>query len=412
MGRILVKKFGGTSLKNIECILRVAGIVQQYVERGYRLVVVVSAMGGFTDEVVASAREVADLASGTQLSEYDVAVSSGEQISCGLLALALQNKNIKAKSRMGWQVPIKTTAEHSRARITEIDADSLLKLLNEYEVVVVAGFQGVHDSHITTLGRGGSDTSAVAIAAALNLDTCYVYTDVTGVYTADPSLVLNARKLNHVTYNDMVEMSASGGAILHAHSVEIAMRHGVRIYALSTFQETKGTLVSFEREEEMESKIITGITASKKIACASLIQVPATRGMAAVLSPIAENNIDVDIITQTMCGEFCNITFTVREEDLHKIQDILTRHRNSIMYERLMVIDNLAKVSLVGTCMISRPGVASRVFNALANSDIAVLAVSTSEMKITVLIDAQNAESALNLLHTEFALDRESVPCV
>ena len=411
MGGILVKKFGGTSLKDVECILRVAKIVRQSVERGYKLVVVVSAMGRFTDEAVTTVQEVSELVSEAQLSEYDVVVSSGEQISCGLLALALQRINIKATSIMGWQIPINTTGEHSRARIVEIKPDRILALLNEHDVVIAAGFQGIHSSRITTLGRGGSDISAVAIAAALRLDVCYVYTDVAGVYTADPCLVPSARKLDHVTYNDMVEISASGRAILNARSVEMAMRCGVRIQALSSSQEAKGTLVSFECEKEMESRIITGIAISKKIASVSLSGVPAVPGIAAVLLPVAECNIDVDMIMQTMDGEFRNITFTVQEEDLLKTQDILLRQRHGIMYEGLVVTGSLAKVSLVGACMISRPGVASRIFGTLASGGISVLAVSTSEIKVTILMHEQNAEPALSLLHKEFALDRESVAC-
>ena len=411
MGRILVKKFGGTSLKDVECILRVANIVRQSVERGYKLVVVVSAMGRFTDEAVATAQEVSELASEAQLSEYDVVVSSGEQVSCGLLALALQRIDIKATSIMGWQIPINTTGEHSRARIIEIKPDRILSLLNEHDVVIVAGFQGIHNARITTLGRGGSDISAVAIAAALRLDACYMYTDVAGVYTANPCLVPSARKLDHVTYNDMVEISASGRAILNVRSVEMAMRCGVRIHVMSSSQEAKGTLVSFGCEREMESRIITGIAISKKIASVSLGGVPAVPGIAAALLPIAEGNIDVDMIMQTVDGELRNITFTVQEEDLQKTQDILLQHKHNILYESLAVTDSLAKVSLVGACMISRPGVASRVFSALASGGIAVLAVSTSEIKITVLMHEQSAAPALSLLHEEFALDRESVLC-
>ncbi|MGN7678887.1 MAG: aspartate kinase [Anaplasma sp.] len=413
MKGILVKKFGGTYLKNTECILRVAEIVQEDVKRGYKLVVVVSAMGNFTDEIAAIARNISGLKSEDQLSEYDVVVSSGEQISCGLLALALQNKNIRAKSLLGWQVPVNTTSDHARARITNIDPTPLLQLLEDCEVVVVAGFQGVNNGRITTLGRGGSDISAVAIAAALKADTCYVYKDVPGVYTASPHLISNASRFNRITYSDMAEMSSSGRGVLHARSVEIAMRHNIRIVVLSIFDSGKGTVVSSEREEGMEHRVITGIVTSGQEVGISLDKVPLIPGIAAVFSPIAEHKIDVDmIVAQTVGEDFCNVTFTVKDVDSLEAQRILVQQKSAIMYKSLRVIHNLAKVSVVGTCMISNPGAASKMFSTLADVGVSVLAVSTSEIKITILVHEYQAELALSSLHSAFALDRESAPCL
>ena len=405
MARI-VQKFGGTSVGDVERIKNVARRVKAEVDRGHQVAVVVSAMSGVTNQLVAYTDAMGAL---VDAREYDVVVSSGEQVTSGLLALALQDLGIAARSWQGWQIPIRTDNVHGKARIEDIGADLLIERLENGEVVVVPGFQGVaDDNRVTTLGRGGSDTSAVALAAALKADLCDIYTDVDGVYTCDPRIVTKAKKLNKITYEEMLEMASLGAKVLQTRSVEMGMKHGVRLQVRSSFSEDEGTLVVNE-DEIVEKELVSGIAYSKDEAKITLLGVADRPGVAAhIFGPLAEANTNVDMIVQNVSenGKTTDLTFTVPHGDLNRAVKVLEDSKE-IEYAKLITDPDVVKVSVVGVGMRSHAGVAQTMFQALADKGINIQVISTSEIKVSVLIAQEYFELALRALHTAYGLDAE-----
>ncbi len=403
---LIVQKFGGTSVANIECIRNVAKRVAAERAAGNKVAVVLSAMAGVTNQLDAWAREVSTLSHPEDMAEYDAVVSTGEQVTIGLLALTLRSMGIPARSWLSWQLPIRTDDMHMKARVSSIETKELLVSLEKGEVAIVPGFQGITESgRVTTLGRGGSDTSAVALAAALKADLCDIYTDVDGVYTSDPRIVKKARKLNKIGYEEMLEMASLGAKVLHTRSVEMAMKHNVRVQVRSTFSDNTGTFLVGE-EEIMERRLITGITYSRSDAQVSLIKVENKPGIAAkIFGPLAEAEINVDMIVQSISpdGKVADITFTVAKTDLDKTLEALKI--SGLKYEKLFTASNIAKVSVIGVGMRSHAGLAQKMFATLADKGINIHAISTSEIKISVLIDEEYLELALRALHTAYGLD-------
>ncbi len=407
---VIVQKFGGTSVANTERIKHVATLVKKEVDKGNNVAVVVSAMSGKTNELVAFCEEVSSLTNNEALKEYDSIVASGEQVTAGLLALALQELGVKARSWLGWQIGLKTDGVYSKARIEGIDAGLLKESLKNGEVAVIAGFQGItEENRITTLGRGGSDTSAVALAAALDADLCDIYTDVDGIYTADPRLVPKARKLDKVAYEEMLEMASLGAKVLQLRSVEMAMKHNVRVQVLSSFSNNGGTFLVSE-EEVMERHLVTGVTYSRNEAQITLLNVPNKPGVAAlVFAPLTAQEINVDMIVQNITenGQKTDITFTIPKADVTRAKLALENANDQIGYEKMLVNQNVAKVSVIGVGMRSHAGLAQKMFQTLADKNINILVITTSEIKISVLIDEEYTELALRALHTAYELDVE-----
>jgi len=417
MGR-LVMKFGGTSVANIERIRNVAQHIKREVDAGHEVAVVVSAMSGRTNELVAWATETSPL---HDAREYDTIVASGEQVTSGLLAIALQAIGIPARSWQGWQIPIKTSNAHGSARIVSIDGSEMIKRFRERkEVAVISGFQGVSEEtgRITTLGRGGSDTSAVAVAAAVHADRCDIYTDVDGVYTTDPRVVPKAKRLEKVAFEEMLELASQGAKVLQVRSVELGMVHNVRIFVRSSFDKPEdidpyanqppGTLICGE-EEIMEQQVVTGIAFSKDEAQISIRHVQDKPGVAAsIFGPLAEANINVDMIVQNVSedGATTDLTFTVPAADYERAKDTITKARAQIGYGRLDSATDVAKVSVIGIGMRSHAGVAAQAFKALAARNINIRAITTSEIKFSLLIDAAYTELAVRTLHTLYGLDQ------
>lgn len=401
----LVKKFGGTSVADVQRIKSVAARVKRAVDAGNEVAVVVSAMAGVTNQLVDHVNGVSPL---HDPREYDVVVASGEQVTAGLLAMALQELGVPARSWLGWQIPFRTDDAYSRARILDIDAAALDQAMKRGEVPVVAGFQGVSpDGRVTTLGRGGSDTTAVALAAALKADRCDIYTDVDGVYTTDPRIVSRARKLKQVTFEEMLEMASVGAKVLQTRSVEVAMNHGVRVQVLSSFEDVPGTMVVSE-EEIVEQELVSGVTYSRDEAKITLLRVADKPGVAAgIFGPLAEANINVDMIVQNISaeGDTTDLTFTVAKADLKRAVALLEQCRDSIGYASLRSDANVVKVSVIGVGMRSHAGIASRMFRALADKGINIQVITTSEIKVSVLIDEAYTELALRTLHTTYGLD-------
>jgi aspartate kinase len=412
----LVMKFGGTSVADIPRIRNVARHVKREVDAGHQVAVVVSAMAGFTNQLVAWTREAASL---HDAREYDTVVAAGEQITTGLLAIALQEMGVNARSWLGWQIPIRTDSAHGAARIVDIDSDLLGNRLEQGQVAVVAGFQGVApDNRVATLGRGGSDTSAVALAAALSADRCDIYTDVDGVYTTDPRIVPKATRLPRVSYEEMLEMASLGAKVLQVRSVEMAMVHGVRTFVRSSFDDPEapelvnavtppGTLICDE-EEIVEKKVVSGIAYTKDDAQISLRRVADKPGVAAaVFGPLAAANINVDMIVQNVSedGTLTDLTFTVPIVDYDRARKVLESARPEIGYQNLQGSTDVAKVSVIGIGMRSHAGVAAECFQALAGRGINIRAITTSEIKISVLIDASYTELAVRTLHSLYGLD-------
>lgn len=411
---LIVQKFGGTSVGNIDRIKNVATKVQAELLKNNQVIVVVSAMSGVTNQLVDYCNQVSTLTNNQSLSEYDSIVASGEQITCGLLALQLQSMGYNARSFLGWQIPIATDAVHSKARIDNIDGKSLLDALKTYQVVVIAGFQGINTAtgRITTLGRGGSDTSAVAIAAAVNADICDIYTDVDGVYTTDPRITDKARRLNKVTYEEMLEMAYSGSKVLQTRSVAMAMAHNVRVRVLSSFgevNENSGTILVNNNQEIMESRLITGISYCKTDVRITLSQMPDHPGLSAVIfGSLAQSEVNVDMIVQNISadGKKIDITFTASKDELERAKLAINRIKNEVKFEELKIDDNIAKISLIGVGMISHSGVAHTMFKTLADKGINLLLISTSEIKISVLISKEYGELAVRVLHDAFGLEK------
>jgi aspartate kinase len=416
MGR-LVMKFGGTSVANIDRIRNVARHVKREVDAGHDIAVVVSAMAGKTNELVEWCRETSPM---HDAREYDAVVASGEQVTAGLLAIALQAIGIQARSWQGWQIPIKTSDAHASARILEIDgADLTHRFKERKEVAVIAGFQGIYPQtgRVTTLGRGGSDTSAVAIAAAIRADRCDIYTDVDGVYTTDPRVVPKARRLDKIAFEDMLELASQGAKVLQVRSVELGMVHNMPIFVRSSFDKPEdidphgtppGTLICSE-EEIMESHVVTGIAFSKDEAQISVRQIQDKPGVAAaIFGPLAEANINVDMIVQNVSedGATTDLTFTVPASDYARARESISSARSKIGYARLDSATDVAKVSVIGSGMRSHAGVAAKAFAALAARNINIRAITTSEIKFSVLIDAAYTELAVRTLHTLYGLDQ------
>jgi len=402
---LIVQKFGGTSVANVERIRNVALRVKREVDAGNRVAVVVSAMAGVTNQLVEWVRDTAPL---HDAREYDVIVASGEQVTSGLLALALQQIGIPARSFLGWQIPLHTDGMHGRARIESIETEDMLKRLDDGQVCVVAGFQGVApDGRITTLGRGGSDTSAVALAAALGAERCDIYTDVDGVYTCDPRIVTKARKLDKVTYEEMLEMASQGAKVLQTRSVAMAMKHRVRVQVLSSFDDRPGTLV-VDEDEIVEQELVSGIAYSRDEAKVTLTRVADRPGVAsAIFGPLAAAEINVDMIVQNVSpdGAATDITFTVTKADLDKTVALLEQKRDELKFDRILPDPNVVKISVIGVGMRSHAGIANRMFEALAERGINIQVISTSEIKISVLIAEEYIELALRTLHTAYGLD-------
>jgi aspartate kinase len=402
----IVMKFGGTSVADIERIRNVGGLVAREVERGHQVAVVVSAMAGETNKLVGWVREVAPL---HDAREYDVVVAAGEQITAGLLAIELERRGVRARSWMGWQIPIHTTAMHGAARIQKIDTEHMNRKLAEGQVAVVAGFQGIApDNRIATLGRGGSDTSAVALAAALKADRCDIYTDVDGVYTADPRVVSKARRLTQVSYEEMLELASQGAKVLQTRSVEMAMVHHVKLRVLSTFDPDGTGTTLCDEEDIVEKNPVTGIACSRDEAKITLFRVPHQPGIAAaIFGPLADAGINVDMIAQAESedGRKTNMTFTTARADLGRAVEAIEKNADKIGYKDLVAEYNVAKVSIVGVGMRSHVNAAQAMFRALAEKGINIQAISTSEIKVSVLIAEDYVELAMRTLHAEYNLD-------
>ena len=406
MARV-VQKFGGTSVADVECIRKAAKKAKAEVDAGNEVAVVVSAMAGVTNQL---AEYVAAMSPMHDAREYGVVVSSGEQVTVGLMAMALQEMGIQARSWLGWQLPIRTDDSHSRARIKTINSTEVDLRLKAGEVAVMPGFQGITENErVTTLGRGGSDTSAVALAGALNADRCDIYTDVDGVYTCDPRIVVKAQKLDRITYEEMLEMASQGAKVLQTRSVEMAMNHGVRLYVRSTFTDGDGTLVCDE-DEILENQVVSGIAYSRDEAKITLVQVPDRPGVAAaIFGPLADENVNVDMIVQSTAadGALTDITFTVAKIDSDRAAQMLGDLQKQIGFESVIADSDVVKVSVIGVGMRSHTGVAQLMFKTLSEKGINVQVISTSEIKVSVLIAEEYAELALRALHTAYGLDAD-----
>jgi aspartate kinase len=418
----LVLKFGGTSVGDMNRIRRVAAHVKREIDAGHQVAVVVSAMSGETNRLVGLVHDASPI---YDAREYDSVVASGEQVTAGLLAIVLQSMDVDARSWLGWQIPLSTNATHGAARIDDVAGQELIDRLATGQVAVIAGFQGINpdNNRIATLGRGGSDTSAVAIAAAIHANRCDIYTDVDGVYTTDPRMVPNASRMARVSYEEMLEMASLGAKVLQVRSVELAMVHSVPTFVRSSFDDPddpaliaastgKGPLVGTlicDEEEILEKQVVTGIAYSRDEAQISLRRVPDRPGIsAAIFGPMAEENINVDMIVQSVSedGSRTDMTFTVPETDLDRARDALSSRRSDIAFEEMQAEKGFVKVSVIGIGMRSHAGVAARAFRALADKNVNIRAITTSEIKISILIDADYAELAVRTLHSLYGLDK------
>lgn len=402
---LIVQKYGGTSVGSTERIRAVADRVKRFVDRGDQVVVVVSAMSGETNRLIALAQ---DIQSNPAQRELDVLLSTGEQVTIALLSMALQQIGVDARSYTGGQVKILTDTAHGKARIKEIDAVPVKQTLNEGKVAVVAGFQGVTDTGcITTLGRGGSDTTAVAVAAALSADECQIYTDVDGVYTTDPRVVDSARRLDYITFEEMLEMASLGSKVLQIRAVEFAGKYKVPLRVLSSFEEGEGTLISLDHSENMEAPLVSGIAFNRDEARIVVRGVPDTPGVAyKVIGPVSEANIEVDVIVQNVAADgTTDITFTVHRNELDKAKKLTESVAQELEAREVLVDGNICKVSLVGVGMRSHAGIASTMFKALADVGINIELITTSEIKISVVIEEKYMELAVRSLHSAFGLE-------
>tara|TARA_Y100001936_G_scaffold55122_1_gene53980 strand:- start:378 stop:1598 length:1221 start_codon:yes stop_codon:yes gene_type:complete len=403
----IVQKFGGTSVGTIDRIRNVCSLINKELKNGNQVAVVSSAMSGETNKLVSLAENF-DI--NKNKLEFDMIVSTGEQISIALISMALKELGLKGKPLLGWQIPIMGSNDFTKAKINKIDGKLILELMNNGEIPIIAGFQGIDkDNNIVTLGRGGSDTSAVAIAAAIRADRCDIYTDVDGVYTTDPRIVKNAKKLDKISYEEMLEFASLGAKVLQTRSVEMAMRHRVTVQVLSSQTGKTGTFLTKE-DEKMENELVSGIAYSKDEANITLINILDKPGVATkIFTPLSEANINVDMIVQTGSenGNKINFTYTVSRKDLEQTISIMEKNKIDIEFERIITNNSLAKVSIVGLGMRTHTGVANKMFSALASKNINIHVISTSEIKISVLIDEDSIEKALNSLHSTFELDQK-----
>jgi len=405
---LVVQKYGGTSVGTTEKIRHVADRIKKTRDEGNDVVVVVSAMAGETNKLVDLCNQMMEQPDSR---EYDVVVSTGEQVTIGLLSMALKTMGQDAISLMGFQIPIHTDNVYAKARISSIENDRILENLKSGKVVVVPGFQGIDDAgNITTLGRGGSDTSAVALAAALKADSCEIYTDVEGIYTTDPNVVPDARKIPRISYDEMLEMASLGAKVLQIRSVEFAKKYNVPLHVRSTFTETEGTWVTKE-DEDMEKVVVSGVTYDKNEAKVSILGVPDKPGIAAkIFGPIAESNINVDMIIQNIStDEHTDLTFTVPTTELSQALDIVEPIGKEIGAKKIVTDDSVAKISIVGTGMRSHSGIASKMFKALAEEGINIMMISTSEIKVSCVIESKYTELAVRVLHEAFDLGGDTV---
>ena len=404
MGKLLVQKFGGSSLVDAKRIEAVAGIISNSISKGDSVAVVLSAMGNETDRLIELAESIHPE---PNLREYDALVSTGEQISVALMAIALSKRGLKAKSYTAYQLGIKTNKVHGRARILDVKIEKLKKQIEKGVIPVITGFQGMNDEgDITTLGRGGSDTTGIAIAVALSADECQIYTDVNGVFTTDPRICTKARLLKHISFDEMLELSSTGAKVLQLRAVEYASKNNMPIRVLSSFSESKGTLV--EEREDMERPVVSGISSADNEAKLTIRGVPDLPGIAAkILGPISDSGIDVDVIIQNISDEkTTDFTFTVDKDDASNAKKILKKTSKLLGGGSIEVDDNIAKVSVVGRGMRGQSGIASKMFQALADNEINILMITTSEIKISVVIEKDLMKKAVNSLHDTFELDK------
>jgi aspartate kinase len=402
----IVMKFGGTSVANIDRIKNVADIIVNKKKEGFKIAVIVSAMAGVTNDLVDKSKAIS---SNFSNEEYDVLLSSGEQVTSALLSACLIDKGIKARSMLGWQIPIVTEGQHKNSRIVSVNSKPILENLNNDHVVVVPGFQGVSEKlRISTIGRGGSDASAVALAKALDADRCEIYTDVEGVFTTNPDICDQAKKIEKISYDEMLEMATLGAKVMQSSSVQKAMMNDVEIYVKSTFAPEKDGTQILAEDKISYDKVITGVAYTRDDAKVTLVGVKDKPGVAsAIFKPLNDQNIVVDMIVQNISAETqkTDVTFTIKRDDLKKTETILGDLKSDIGYDKLSTDNKVSKISIVGAGMITYPGVAFKMFNALASKNINILVISTSEIKISVLIDDKNTELAVKTLHSAFELD-------
>ena len=402
--KIVVLKFGGTSVGTIKKIKKVAEIIGNYHKKRYKVVVVSSAMSGVTNELVKKSKEISDSFSD---SEYDVLVSSGEQVACSLIAGRLLHKGIKSRSWLSWQIPIYTKGNHKNSRINRINKNNIIKYLTSGGVPIITGFQGINNEfRITTIGRGGSDASAIMLAKFLKAERCIIYTDVEGVYTTDPNKLKKAKKIKVISYEEMLEMASLGAKVMQPVSIQDARLNRIDIEVKSSLVKKSGTLIT-KKSNIINDKIITGITSTHNDAKVTLVGVKDQPGVAAsIFKPLSENSINVDMVVQNISanGKETDLTFTIKKDDLNKTRNIILENKN-IRFRKLLLEKGVSKISIIGVGMVTTPGVTFRMFQALANKRINIQVISTSEIKISVLINNKDVGKALSVLHKEFKLD-------
>ena len=402
--KIVVLKFGGTSVGTIKKIKKVAEIIGNYHKKRYKVVVVSSAMSGVTNELVKKSKEISDSFSD---SEYDVLVSSGEQVACSLIAGRLLHKGIKSRSWLSWQIPIYTKGNHKNSRINRINKNNIIKYLKSGGVPIITGFQGINNEfRITTIGRGGSDASAIMLAKFLKAERCIIYTDVEGVYTTDPNKLKKAKKIKVISYEEMLEMASLGAKVMQPVSIQDARLNRIDIEVKSSLVNKSGTLIT-KKSNIINDKIITGITSTHNDAKVTLVGVKDQPGVAAsIFKPLSENSINVDMVVQNISanGKETDLTFTIKKDDLNKTRNIILENKN-IKFRKLLLEKGVSKISIIGVGMVTTPGVTFRMFQALANKRINIQVISTSEIKISVLINNKDVGKALSVLHKEFKLD-------
>ncbi len=403
--RIVVLKFGGTSVGTIKKIKKIAEIIHEYKKKKYNVIVVSSAMSGVTNSLINKSKEISENFSS---SEYDVLVSSGEQVACSLIAGRLIHKGLKSRSWLSWQIPILTQGSHKNSRINKINKSKILKYLSEGGIPVIAGFQGINiDERITTIGRGGSDASAIMVAKFFKAKKCVIYTDVEGVYTTDPNKLDKAKKIKIISYEEMLEMASLGAKVMQPVSIQDARLNRINIEVKSSFRKKSGTLIT-KRSNILNNKIVTGISSTSNDSKVTLVGVKDKPGVAAsIFKPLSKNLINVDMVVQNISanGKETDLTFTIKTEDLNKTKKIV-KENQSINFRKLIVEKGVSKISVIGVGMITTPGVTFRMFQTLANEKINIKVISTSEIKISVLIDKKNIKSALKALHKEFKLNK------
>jgi len=402
--KIIVLKFGGTSVGTINRIKKIANIIISYRKKGYKLIVVSSAMSGATNDLIKKSKSISH---NFNTSEYDVLVSAGEQISCALIAGRLNHMGYKAASWMSWQIPILAEGKHAYSRITKINKKKIINYLKAGGIPIITGFQGINNNNrITTLGRGGSDASAIMCAKFFNAKKCIIYTDVEGVYTTDPNILKKAKKIKIISYEEMLEMASLGAKVMQPSSIQDARLNKIDIDVKSSFVNKKGTLIT-RRKNIFRNKIITGITSTKNDAKVTLVGVKDRPGVAAsIFKPLSKNSINVDMVVQNISanGRETDLTFTINSDDLNKTKRLLKQNK-SIKYKKLIIDKNVSKVSIIGVGMVTTPGVTYRMFQSLANKRINILVISTSEIKISVLINKNDQKKAVSVLHQEFKLN-------